>query len=134
MLSMTRRLWQHSRPGDFLVAALFLVLAGGSFWLESLLPQSAQTARRAQIFVRNRLVSEVDLKQAGTLSLNGVLGKVTLSVAGGGIRVASSSCPNHYCLKQGVISRPRQMLVCVPNHLLIVLVGAEQTNLDAVTF
>ncbi len=134
MTSITRRLWRQSRFGDFFIAAIFLALAGGSFWLEKLLPQNQQTAQRAQIFVRNRLVSEVDLKQPRTVSLDGILGKVTLAIADGGIRVSGSSCPNQYCLKQGAISHPRQMLVCVPNHLLVILTGQEQTNLDAVTF
>jgi len=132
--SFIQRLWRQTRPGDLFIAAVFLFLAGGSFWLENLLSPHEQTAQFAQVFVRNRLVTEVDLQQAGTTTIGGILGQVTLSVAAGSIRVATSSCPNQYCIKQGAIHRPQQMLVCVPNHLLVVIAGEEQTNLDAVTF
>ncbi len=132
--SLAQRLWQQARMGDYLVATAFLALALGSFWLDNLFSQNGQTAQTARVFVRNRLITEVDLQQTDTLKIDGVLGKVTLAVAERGIRVIASSCPNQYCLKQGAIRCPQQMLVCVPNHLLAVIAGPEKTNLDGVTF
>ncbi|MGH7495099.1 MAG: NusG domain II-containing protein [bacterium] len=134
MISLTRRLWLQMRPGDYLIAALFLALALSTFWLESLLSPKGPTALRARVFVHNHLVKEVDLQQSGMFEIEGVLGQVTVAVAEGGIRVVTSACPNQHCVKQGVIRRGQQMLVCVPNHLLVVIGGQEQTNLDATTF
>lgn len=134
MPSFVQRLWEQSRPGDYLVVAIFLALALSTFWLENLFSHNGSTARRARVLVRNFLVAEVDLQQNGALEVDGVLGRVTLIVAEGGIRVATSSCPNQYCIKQGAVRRAQQVLVCVPNHLLVVIGGQERTNLDAITF
>ena len=132
--SFAQRLWQQTRPGDYFIAALFLALALSTFWLESLSSPKGPAAPRARVFVRNHLVKEVDLRQAGTLAIECVLGQVSLAVAEGGIRVAASTCPNQHCVRQGAIRRPQQMLVCVPNHLLVAIGGQEKTNLDAITF
>lgn len=125
-----RRLGAALRPGDYFVAAAFLALALSSFRLGNIFSQNGRTAL---VFVRNRLITALDLRQNHALQVNGAFGQVALAVAGGGIRVAASSCPNQYCVKQGAIHRPQQMLVCVPNHLLVTITGPEKTDLDAIT-
>lgn len=84
--------------------------------------------------VRNELVAELSLLQADTIAVRGALGEVTLTVAEQSIRVLASSCPQQVCVRQGRIHRVPQMLVCVPNHLVIVLSEQKGNALDAVTF
>ncbi len=131
--SLHQRLRQQLRWGDYLVAGLFGLLASASFWLPAGGGPNSR-ARSAQVFVNTGLQREVDLQQAQRFTVNGGLGEMTVEVAAAGVRIAVSTCPNQFCVRQGYVSRAGQMLVCVPNHVVIMLAGERQNDLDAVTY
>lgn len=127
------RLRQQLRFGDYLVAGLFLAFALASLAWNDLIGEE-QPAALAQVVVQNKIVAELSLHNADTVSVRGALGEVQLEVADGAIRVLASACPQQVCVRQGWIARAPQMLVCAPNHLAVVLVGKKESELDAVTF
>lgn len=52
----------------------------------------------------------------------------------GGVRFLSSPCPGDLCVRQGRVDRAGAALVCVPNQVLVELVGAPaEDGLDGVT-
>jgi len=124
---------QQLRLGDCIVASLFLALAVGSVSLQRL-SATREKATQAHVLVRNKIIAELALQNTDTVTVRGTLGLVTLAVAAGEIRVLASTCPNQYCVKQGAISRPQNMLICAPNHLAVLLVGKKENEVDAITF
>lgn len=132
-LSWRQRLRQQLRWGDYLVAGLFGLLAFASFWLPAWGGQNSH-ARSAQVFVNNVLQRAVEMQQAQRFTVSGQLGEVNVEVAAAGVRISASTCPNQFCVRQGYVSRPGQMLVCVPNHVVILLAGQRQNDLDAITY
>jgi len=131
--SLLTRLHRHLRWGDYLVAGLFGVLATAPFWLFP--RQQANGAPcTAQILINNVLQREIFLQQAQGFTVQGRLGEVLVEVNRFGVCIRASACPNQFCVRQGYVSRPGQMLVCVPNHLVILLVGSRQNHFDAVTY
>lgn len=130
---LLKRILQQSKWGDYAVAGIFVVLASASIWLPSLEPPNNQV-RLAQVTIANIPVRDIDLRQPQTVSFLGQRGEVVLEVAAQRIRVRSSVCPNQFCVKQGFVSRPGQMLVCVPNRLVVLITGAQQNDLDAITY
>lgn len=131
--SLLTRFRQQLRFGDYLVAALFLAFALASLAWNNFIGKEEQVAL-AQVIVQNKIVAELSLQNADTVSVRGALGEVQLEIVAGGIRVLASMCPQQVCVRQGHIARAPQMLVCVPNHLAVVLVGKKENKLDAVTF
>lgn len=131
--SFLTRLRQQLRFGDYLVAALFLAFALASLLWKNLFGDD-ERAEFAQVVVQNKIIAELSLHNADTVSVRGTLGEVKMEIAVGGIRVLSSTCGQQVCVRQGRIARAPQMLVCVPNHLAVVLVGKKENKLDAVTF
>lgn len=128
-----KRILQQSKWGDYVVAAIFVVFASASFWLPPLEPENNE-ARLAQVTIANIPARDIDLRQPQAVSFQGHRGEVVLEVAAQRISVRSSVCPNQFCVKQGFVSRPGQMLVCVPNRLVVLLAGAQQNDLDAITY
>lgn len=128
-----KRILQQSKWGDYVVAAMFVVFASASVWLPSLAPENHQ-ARLAQVTIANRRARDIDLRHPQTVSFQGLRGEIIVEVTGQRIRVRSSVCPNQFCVKQGFVSRPGQMLVCVPNRLVVLITGAQQNELDAITY
>ena len=57
----------------------------------------------------------------------------TVEAESGRIRFLDSNCPNKTCVKTGWISRPGEMAVCMPHHILIEIRG-DRSDVDAVTY
>ncbi len=131
--ALPSRLLRQLRLGDYIVAALFLALGVASVSLQRL-SAAHQKATQANVLVRNKIIAELALQSVDTVTVRGTLGLVTLAIAEGEIRVLASSCPNQYCVKQGAISSPQNMLICAPNHLAVLLVSKKENEVDAITF
>ena len=90
----------------------------------------------ARITQDGQVVAEIDLSE--------LTGPYTFPVDGedhqwngivaekGRIRVLEASCPDQVCVNQGWISDSTLPIVCLPNKLVIEIVGGE-SELDAVT-
>lgn len=46
-------------------------------------------------------------------------GQNRIVLNGGTVAVEDADCPNRLCQKQGAISRPGEVIACLPHHLLI---------------
>jgi hypothetical protein len=116
--------------GDGLVLFLFILLATSSFWLGGLArtPSGAHANLVAAVTLSNKLVTTVDLQKPADWALQAPLGEVVLRVADNRIRVLQSPCPNQVCVRQGAVHRPGEMLVCVPNRLVIFIRGEEDAG------
>ncbi len=58
----------------------------------------------------------------GTIPVEGVLGTTIVEINQGKVHVLSSPCENHICMNTGWISNPGQIIVCLPNEVVIRLV------------
>lgn len=87
-------------------------------------------ATSAAIYVGDRLLEEVDLKGNRLIMLP--VGEMQVEVKNGQIRVASSDCPKRICVNTGWIRTPGQVIVCVPNKVLIQINTGASPLLDAV--
>jgi hypothetical protein len=121
---------KYLRFGDGVVLILFLILAAGSFWFGRFVRASEKAAAglTAVVTVGHRQVMSVNLMKPADFIITGALGQITLRVSNAGIRVLRSACPNQVCVKQGAAQRPGDMLVCVPNHV-IVSIRSEATKI-----
>lgn len=64
--------------------------------------------------------------------LPGVLGTNRLVIKDGMVWMEEAVCPDKYCIRQGTISKTGQQIICLPNSILIEIIGGEETGLDAI--
>ncbi len=57
-----------------------------------------------------------------------------IEVKEGRIRVLKSDCPQKICVQTGWISKPGQTIICVPNKVLIEIVGISNAEYNAVSY
>lgn len=87
------------------------------YWLNQ-----ADAPLLAEISVNGTIVSQVNLNDPASehlINISGPLGNSVAEVKPGAIRMKSSPCPDHYCMKSSWISRPGQVIACVPNRIII---------------
>ena len=57
---------------------------------------------------------------------------IRIEVQGGRVRILESDCPQQICVTTRWIRHPRQVIVCVPNQILITIESVEKPFLDAI--
>lgn len=91
------------------LAALLLVRLG------------AQTGEMVRVSVNGQTVCEYSLDTDGRYALNG--GTNILVIEDGAAYMAEADCPDGVCINTGRISRTGERIVCLPNKLLVEVVG-----------
>lgn len=88
----------------------------------------------ARITLDGELVEEIDLttvQEPYCFTVEGKNGRTnTILVEPGRIRVSEASCPDQICVNQGFIADSTTPIVCLPNKLMIEIVGGGD-GLDA---
>jgi hypothetical protein len=87
---------------------------------------------RADVEAAGNVVTTLDLARDGVGEVNGPLGVTRVEVRGGRVRVLTSPCPRQACRHGGWIGAAGEVLVCVPNEIVIRLPGQRAAATDAV--
>ncbi len=111
--------------GALLIAALLVLLVIRN-------RQERETGTDAVVTVRTVDGDEVyPLNKDGVFSLNG--GTNTLVIENGEAWVSEANCPDKVCMGMGKISKNGEFIACLPNQVIIVVEGGEESPVDGRT-
>ena len=132
MMSGILSLFRLTTLADRAIIFCCSLLAGATL----LIPFAASSGTEIQVTINDNEVYHGPLFQEHVLRLHGKSGPVVVETGERGVRVRESGCPNQICVRQGWRQRSGDLIVCVPNQLIIrILNGAEGRpgTLDATT-
>lgn len=118
------------RIGDYLVIALVLLLAGT---LQVFLARSIRPGETAVVSVKGEEIHRLSLSQVQNIPFAGAIDTVRVLTDGTHIWLKDSPCPYKICEKMGKISRAGEMIVCVPNQIVVRILPQNTDDLDATT-
>ena len=98
-----------------IIILLFLVL----FFLFNYF--NKEKAIIAYVYYESDIISKIDLSIDNKYEVDGLLGKVMIEVKNKKIRVIEENSPNHLCSRQGFVSNKGDIIVCIPNKIIIEL-------------
>lgn len=77
--------------------------------------------KKALVYYKDELVLTIDLSQTGkkNYTVLGELGNVVIEQDDNKVRVVEENSPNHICSKQGFIKESYEVLICLPNKVVI---------------
>lgn len=64
------------------------------------------------------------------VEVKGPLGKTIIEIEGGHAHVLDSDCPTKSCTFQAPISKPNTWIACLPNEVLLSVVGPEPNDVE----
>ena len=109
--------------GDFII---FFAIASAivlMFFLSA--PKADENYLTAEISKDGEVVYEIDLMQIeGTQQYPMDDGDVIIEAEQGRIRFLESDCPNQICVYTGWIDKANQVAACLPNKILVRLIGS----------
>ena len=104
---------------DIILIASVLLVTLSVFIITSLTKENGAVAR---VSVDGRVIKEYSLSVDGKYTLNG--GTNVLVIENGKAYVSYASCPDGLCKNQGRVSHTGERIVCLPNRVMIEIIGA----------
>lgn len=79
-----------------------------------------------------KVIGTFSIRKDGMHEIKGVLGASRIEVKGGKTSFLSSPCKNKLCIHQGEINKSGQMAACLPNRVVVRVLGGDG-DYDALT-
>jgi hypothetical protein len=121
---------RYVTEGDAVLAAGMLILAAVLFFTAG---RDYGARRHVVVEVSGARVLELPLDSDVTRTVRGPRGETVVCVEGSRVCIIESACPNHYCIRMGSISHTGEIIVCVPNQVLVTIRGGREQSFDGVT-
>jgi len=124
------------KKGDLLIIILMIIASLGWLIKDHMLPETSD--KHAVIKIDTKVYKTIPLGKGDErieipLNLQGD-DYVHIVIEKGNVWVEDASCPDKVCVKTGPISKSGQSIVCLPNKTVVYIEGAEEMNIDDVTF
>jgi len=118
---------KYFRKGDILIYLLFILIF---FFMGSiLLSLEKEKPSKVEIYVNSKLEYVYPLQEPEkNIFVDTEIGGVDVQFMDFKVRVTSSNSPQKLCVKQGWIESPGEMIIGVPDKLLIKIIGDEKIN------
>ena len=114
----------------WIIVGLLLVVAVFAFLTRR---QSDAEILRGHVYVAGMPVKTLYLDGTEKSFVPSQLPAIELLVGQRGVAFIRSDCPNQICVHTGWLNRPGHFAACIPNQVLLVIVGEAEAQLDGVT-
>jgi len=115
------------KKNDWILVAVILVLAGIGFFIFTSLGR--QTAGIVKVTVDGEVFGTYSLKKEQEVEINDTN---RLIIEDGQVDMVEADCPDQICVDHKTISKNKETIVCLPNKVIVEIVGGEDDEIDAV--
>jgi len=117
-------------PGDKILVVLILIFGLMSLFAVNWLKKPGD---RVIIEVNGQELQRLDLDSSQNITVTGPIGNTTIKIDHGAVRVVSSDCPAKICVLTGNIRHAGEIIVCVPNKVVVKVAGKTENQFDVIT-
>ena len=113
------------KKNDIILIAVILVLGIGAFIFFRM---GGKEGAQVTITVDQKLYGTYELSKDQTIEINDTN---TLKIENGQAKMVEADCPDGLCLRQHAISKDNETIVCLPNKIVVEVIGGAKKELDA---
>ena len=115
------------KKNDWILVAAIFVLAGVVFFIYTSLGK--QTAGIVKVTVDGELFGTYSLEKEQEIKIKDTN---YLMIKDGQADMMEADCPDQVCVEHISISKNKETIVCLPNKVIVEIVGGEDVEIDAV--
>ena len=122
------------KKGDYILIAILIILSLASFfWIKKSAPTTPDKYVSVKVDGEEIKRLEFTRKTEGqTFEIVTDYGRNVIEMEKDRVHVIEASCPDKLDVKQGYISRPGEMIICLPNHLVVEVRSDKGNDIDIV--
>ena len=123
------------KPLDIAVIVILIFIALGSSAAAFINSHKAYNSKYVEIEVKGKLYKKLPLDNSRDerIQIDTDLGSNVIEVVNGKVKIIDADCPDKICIQDGSISKPGDILVCLP-HNVVVSVKGQNSETDALSF
>ena len=118
------------RRNELIMVAVIAVFAAGYFLYMHFAP--AKAGKEAVVKIDGREVLRFEIDKDGEYTAGEGEHYNIITVKDGKVNVTEASCPDKLCMYQGPVNRAGEMIICLPNKMVITIEDPESEALDGV--
>lgn len=121
---------------DYVIIVLVVAIALGSLGVLAIKPRGDYSIKYVEISSENKLYKKIPLGSNTNekITLKNKLGYNEIEISNGSVRILDADCPDKICIKDGAIREPGQILVCLPNKVVVEITGEKTQENDEVSY
>ena len=117
---------------DFILLASILVLAIGGLLAYRWLTPSVEEKGEVVISVKGKEIGRYLLYQDQEIEIPADYGTSILDIKDGNAKMRHAGCPDQVCVLHPSIHYHGDMIICLPNQIIVEVVGGEDSKLDSI--
>lgn len=118
------------KKSDIIMLVIILVVGIGCYVF---LQNKKTDGGKVQVLVNGEEYAVLDLNEDTTLTIEQENGSTnTVIVEDGYARMVEASCPDQVCVHQSHIHYKNEMIICLPNYLILQVIEGEDASVDSV--
>ncbi|MBS4538877.1 NusG domain II-containing protein [Clostridium sp. D2Q-11] len=92
--------------------------------------------KKAEIYIDGELYNSYELTEDidEEVVINTELGTNIIKLYNNGVNIIDADCPDKYCVSDGFINEPGEMLVCLPNKVVVEIKGEKESTIDDTSY
>lgn len=123
--------------GDFLLILVILICSFGIFFISKnrLKDDNFIGEKYASIQVNGKEIKRVEISKNNDgykYSVDTEYGHNLLEFTENGVKSIESSCPYQINVKQGLITKPGEIIVCLPNRLVVEIISESNNDVNEI--
>lgn len=115
------------KKNDWLLALTIIIISGIGFGFFAYF--GTQSAGLVKVTVNGEIYGTYSLEKDQEIEINQTN---QLLIQDGFADMVDGDCPDHICVNHAPISKNKEMIVCLPNKVIVEIVGGENAESDAV--
>lgn len=92
-----------------------------------------EPGRRVVVKVLGQVVKTVELDENQIIRVTGQRGVSIIQVKDNRVRFLESACPHQFCVHQGAIRHGGDIVVCIPNRVVVHILKQNKHSFDVIT-
>lgn len=120
------------KKNDIILLVVLLLIAGGSFLAYWLMSGEVGENGKIVISIEGETFGSYSLNKNQTISIPGRLGDNVLSIKDGYAKMESAECPDQVCVNHTAIHNKNDMIICLPNEIIVEVTEGEESKTDAI--
>jgi len=128
--SLLSSLNRELTSGDKILICVILLFGFFSLYAVNYFKNPGNTL---QIEVSGQVKHILKLDNNQSINVTGEIGKTSVKIEDGKVWIDYSDCPEKICVKTGKIHRAGDIIVCVPNKVVVAIHGKKKSNFDVIT-
>ncbi|MCT4563959.1 MAG: NusG domain II-containing protein [Maledivibacter sp.] len=122
---------------DVIIIAVIIVISIASLGVLKIFNDKSYEEKYVHIYVDGELIKTIPLDAASDgeeFTVKTELGINIIKIENGMVGIVDADCPDKICVKDGPISKPGEILVCLPHKVVVEIKGHSKGEVDGLSY